>query len=455
MRDSILIAAVGKTDPIRGEHDGPILHIVRHYRPEAVILILSKEIGKDEKEYHHNETAIHLLDRDCKVEAIPTEIHDAHSYDDFSTAFLAICSETRKKYPDKKVLLNITSGTPQMETALCMIAISDPEHYIAIQVSNPERSSTRTSAFDPRNDLIEEWFETDVDNEEGSPCRCQEPQLLNFRRPMVQLQILSLIENYDYSGALLLYKENQRNFSEKTGMLLEHAKRRLNLEHKEAEQAAMKLGMRDELYPIQRSDIAQLTEFFNSMRIKQLRGELNDFSMRLEIMTLYLGRYLMEKCMRVAIEDITEGRRLKNSYIMYLSKDRCTKKIPGIQKYLDEQFSDKKLGRFEWGKPVNALSVVHIVKFLSTQPGNEKYGNAADELIRWSVLSGQVRNPAAHTIVAITDDIIKESYGNENSAALVRSIRAVLRQAFGNEGKAEAFEIYEGINQMVKKSMEE
>lgn len=103
MRDSILIAAVGKTDPIRGEHDGPILHIVRHYRPEAVILILSKEIGKDEEEYHHNETAIHLLDRDCKVEAIPTEIHDAHSYDDFSTAFLAICSETRKRYPDKKV----------------------------------------------------------------------------------------------------------------------------------------------------------------------------------------------------------------------------------------------------------------------------------------------------------------------------------------------------------------
>lgn len=172
-------------------------------------------------------------------------------------------------------------------------------------------------------------------------------------------------------------------------------------------------------------------------------------------MTLYLGRYLMEKCMRVAMEDITEGRGLKNSYIMYLSEDKCTKKIPGIEKYLDEQFSDKKQGRFEWGKPVNALSVVHIVKFLSTQPGNEKYGNAADELIRWSILSGQVRNPAAHTIVAITDDIIKESYGSKDSAALVRSIRAVLRQAFGSEGKDEAFEIYERINQMVKTSMEE
>lgn len=455
MKNNILIAAVGRTDPIRGEHDGPILHIVRHYRPEAVILILSEEIGKEEAEYHHNETAIHLLDKECKVEPIQTEIHNAHSYDDFSTAFLTICGEVRKRYPDKKVLLNITSGTPQMETALCMIAISDPEHYMAIQVSNPAGSSTRTDAFNPRKDLVEDWFEMDLDNLEGSPCRCHEPRLLNFRRPMVQLQIVSLMENYDYSGALLLYQENRQNFSEKTGLLLEHARRRLNLEHREAEQTAVKLGMKDELYPIKRSDIAQLTEFFNSMRIKQARGELNDFSMRLEIMTLYLGRYLMEKRMRVAMEDITVGRDLKNSHIMYLSKDKCTKKIPGIQKYLDEQFSDKKMGKFEWEKPVNALSVVHIVKFLSTQPGNEKYGNAADELIRWSVLSGQVRNPAAHTIVAITDEIIKESYGNKDSAALVRSIRAVLRQAFGNEGKDEAFAIYERINEMVKMSMEE
>ena len=74
MKNNILIAAVGRTDPIRGEHDGPILHIVRHYRPEAVILILSEEIGKEEAEYHHNETAIHLLDKDCKVEPIQTEI---------------------------------------------------------------------------------------------------------------------------------------------------------------------------------------------------------------------------------------------------------------------------------------------------------------------------------------------------------------------------------------------
>ncbi|MCI8516527.1 MAG: hypothetical protein HFG75_06635 [Hungatella sp.] len=454
MRERILLTVVGKTDPIRGEHDGPILHIIRHYRPKKAILLLSEEVAGEEDEYHHNREAIGLLDPDCQVETVHTGIQDVHSYDAFALTLLSVCSRIRELHPEKEILINITSGTPQLETALCMIAIADPEHYTAIQVVSPERSANKAPMFNPKRDLIEEWFETDVDNEEGSPSRCHAPRLLNFKRPMVQFQIQSLIENYDYSGALLLYQENRENFSERTGLLLEHARRRLNLEHKEAEQTAVKLDMKEELYPIRRSDIAQLTEFYNSMRIKQVRGELNDFSMRLEIMTLYTGRYLMEKCMRVRLEDVTVGRSLKNSHIMYLDRDKCTGKIPGIQGYLDERFSDKKSGRFEWGKPVNALSIVHIVKFLSTQPGNEKYRQAADEMIRWAALSGQVRNPAAHTIVAITDEIIRESYDNKDSAALVKSIYTVLRQAFGSQWKEEAFEIYGRINVLIKQAME-
>lgn len=455
MRDGILISVVGKTDPIRGEHDGPILHIIRHYQPEMAILLLSVEIEKIEDEYHYNEEAIHMLDKGCEVKMISTGVEDAHSYDAFSVKLLKICNDVRKQYPEKKIFLNISSGTPQMETALCMIAIADPAHYIAVQVDSPERASNSSSIFNPKKDLIEEWFEMNLDNEEGSPCRCQVPELLNFKRPIVQFQIQSLIENYDYSGALLLYADNRQNFSEKTGMLLEHARRRLNLEHKEAEQAAVKLGLKRELYPVPRSDIGQLVEFYNSMRIKQIRGELNDFSMRLEIMILYLGRYLMEKCMRVPLEDIVRGNKLKNSYIMYLSKEKCTEKIPGIEAYLDEQFSDKKLGRFEWGKPVNALSIVYIVRYLSRQPGNERFINAAEEMVKWVNLSVQVRNPAAHTIVAITDDIIKESYDGKDSGALVKSMKTILMQAFGGEAKEEAFGIYEKINRMVKEAMED
>lgn len=454
MNEYVLIAVVGKTDPIRGQHDGPILHIVRHYEPKKVVLLLSEEIGKDEAEYHYNEDAIHLLNPDCQVEILQTGIKNVHSYDDFSLTLLNICNQVGEQYQDKKILLDITSGTPQLETALCMIAMSDPGRYIPVQVFSPERSANKATFFNPREDLIEEWFETDLDNETGISTRCHIPELLNFKRPMVQFQIISLIENYDYAGAYQLYCDNQGIFSERVGDLLQHAKLRLNLEHEKAERFAVKLGLKKELYPVVRSDIAQLVDFFNSMKVKQIRGELNDFSMRMEIMTLYLGRYILENCMRIPLGQITEDRRLRNSTIQYLSKDKCTKRIPGIEEYLDEQFSDKKLGAFEWGKPLNALSIVHILSYLSRQDKFERYATAADELKKWSNLSGQVRNPAAHTIVAITDRIIRDSYDNKDSSALCKAIQTIMIQAFGTEAPKEAFDIYETINSFLKNALE-
>ena len=34
---------MGTSDPVRGYHDGPMLHIIRHYRPEVICVFLSGE----------------------------------------------------------------------------------------------------------------------------------------------------------------------------------------------------------------------------------------------------------------------------------------------------------------------------------------------------------------------------------------------------------------------------
>ena len=46
MVKQVLFSCVGTSDPIRGEHDGPMLHIVRNYRPEAVWLFLTPEMAQ-------------------------------------------------------------------------------------------------------------------------------------------------------------------------------------------------------------------------------------------------------------------------------------------------------------------------------------------------------------------------------------------------------------------------
>lgn len=74
-------------------------------------------------------------------------------------------------------------------------------------------------------------------------------------------------------------------------------------------------------------------------------------------------------------------------------------------------------------------------------------------MMKWVELSSAVRNPAAHTIVSITDDMIRESYGKD-SAGLCRSMQRVLIQIFGTEVKKEAFDIYDTINDRIKIEME-
>lgn len=42
----VLLSFLGTTDPIRGERDGAMLHILRHYRPEVVCLLFTPEVRK-------------------------------------------------------------------------------------------------------------------------------------------------------------------------------------------------------------------------------------------------------------------------------------------------------------------------------------------------------------------------------------------------------------------------
>ena len=43
-QETILFSCLGSTDPVRGEHDGPMLHIARHYRPDKILWYLTKEM---------------------------------------------------------------------------------------------------------------------------------------------------------------------------------------------------------------------------------------------------------------------------------------------------------------------------------------------------------------------------------------------------------------------------
>lgn len=452
MKNYTLIAVVGKTDPIRSKHDGPILHIIRHFRPRRVVLILSEEIGKDEEKYHYNENAIHLLDKECQVESVFTGIKNVHSYDEFPLPLLQTCNQIKEKYAEDKILLDVTSGTPQLETALCMIALSDTERYLAVQVESPEKSSNKSPIFIPGKDSLETWYHEDKDNDEGHENRCRTPQLLNFKRPLVQGQIISLIRNYDYMAANQMYQENKGMFSNETGLLLSHAVERLNLEYEAAKKIAgqMNDGVRERLGLISDQDVAELVEFFNSMHVKQKRGELNDFVLRIEILTEYLAVYLLKKGMGVSLEDISNKEKRKHSWLYRLDKEKCEGRMPGITSYLDGLYKKP----YEWGKELNARSMVQIAEFMSNKKEYRKYQRCICEMKKWIKISGAVRNPAAHTIIAITEKHIQDVYDRKGTEMLCKNIIFVLKIVFDKKINPKAFETYDNLNQLICESLE-
>ena len=61
MGKKILFSPIGGTDPITKEHDGSMLHIVRHYNPDKIYLFLSKEMSECEMQDHRYTKALELL----------------------------------------------------------------------------------------------------------------------------------------------------------------------------------------------------------------------------------------------------------------------------------------------------------------------------------------------------------------------------------------------------------
>ena len=59
MSKKVLLTFAGNTDPTRGQHDGPIIHICRYYKPDKIYLILTREMEeRDEEPYNIYERAI-------------------------------------------------------------------------------------------------------------------------------------------------------------------------------------------------------------------------------------------------------------------------------------------------------------------------------------------------------------------------------------------------------------
>lgn len=217
----VLFSPIGNSDPWRNDRDGAMLHIVRHYNLGKVVLYFTRTIweGNENRKGHKTyewEKIIQTVSPNTEVEIIIENVDNAQDYDVFKEKFHKYLKIIEDSYEDCEIILNVTSGTPQMESTLCLEYIVYPENKKCVQVSTPTKDSNAGIEYSNPKDKVGE-FEIVNEVEKKSEKRCKEINILSFREAMIRSQILGLIDNYDYEGALNLVS-NQKSF--RNGKLL-------------------------------------------------------------------------------------------------------------------------------------------------------------------------------------------------------------------------------------------
>ena len=434
----ILYTPAGDTDPIRGFRDGAILHIIRHYSPDKVVIFLSAEMIEKEEERNVFTKAIKHLAPECEIEIIKENIVDAHHIDKLmplAEAFLKI----RRANANAEILLNLSSGTPQMKTIMSFLA-TDFENVRGIQVDSPTGKSNRSNFANQDNEDIDIIIEMNEDNEEGAPNRCSEPPLKMLKRYSLRHQMISLLDNYEYASALKMYQQNKDMFFEITGKLLNHAVNREMLKTKEAFACIDKIG-KSSLQVSKNKEVQELNEFFMVMELRQKKKQLPEFIVKITPFLYYLTKFYFVNKLGIRLEQIGETARNKS---VKISCEKMRNNYPDLLEALQNKYYNFRDG--------TDLAFSNLVIMLDAVTNCN--GELLALLKELRVVEEKQRNYVAHTIIAISENDLMNIEPKLNSAQILEKLRKAFSLVMDGE---EYFKknIYDELNFHIKKTLED
>lgn len=410
----ILFTPAGDTDPVRGYHDGGMLHILRHYAPVGrVFVFLTKEMEDKEAESGCYTKGIQKVAPQCKIELIRSGITEPHIYERL-TVLQDVFREKYGQYPDEEWLLNLSSGTPQMKSVMSLIGLDYPQ-VKAIQVFSPEKGSNNKSHPEKTPEMLEMLYHFNDDDDPSSSNRCNEPELSLLKKHSVKMQIISLVRNYEYEGALQLLRQNRHLFSDISEKLLRHAVCRRNLMWKDANKIISSYKGSPLI-----SKAGDFEEFFRVMELRQRKKQLYEFIVKTTpICTKLATDYAISLEQRTLFDlnACSEIRRDEDGDVRYvLKREKIGRYNNTLLEHLNHKY--KRSGGFK----DSDLSISNmecicgwIIDFGISS--NERDIEIKKIFARLSIVSENIRNKVAHKIVMnLTENIIREwSKGKERS----------------------------------------
>lgn len=433
------------------------MHIIRHYRPDVVRIIMTKELVEmDRRDQRFLKMQEFIEDKwggyHFWLERVESDVEDPSDLDTVAELLMKSASELQKEYPDAEFLLNMSSGTPQMKMVFSMIALAPEFHARGIQVKIPGRSSGKTERTNTKDYDVELELLCNEDEKEDAPNRCEEPRLFYLRKEKEIESIRALLEKYDYAAV----RELARSLPPELIPIVEHLKRRKNLDaqgaREMAREAARKNSKLPPLYPrndvcrSQKQDYEEVSEFMLLLRSLQKSGNYTEFVLRMNPFVIRLQLEYLKKLRHYDISRICyvnrTGTRIKWDPEKFSNND------PGLYSNESSHYGSLEYKDVSLSKLNEVLSEAIL---LDTRLESENNRRTLNLFIACEKLNKDGRNLAAHSLRSITDEEIRKICGMDS-----RKLRLEFEHAMTviyNGSNPKLFEIYDDCNEYIVSRM--
>ena len=415
----ILFSPVGMTDPMtedkiahQGYYDGALLHICRYEQPDLVYLYMSKETleldaldGRYSKSMELVQTLLREQGKELRVEKIKRpELVEVQLFDLFLKDFQKILTDIRQEYPDAELLVNVSSGTPAMKSALQILSAVNDIGLHPRQVSTPTRAANNKIA-EARN-IQAEW-DANVDNKPESSSRMTESDNINLLYEFNKKLLISLIRSYDYTAARLMADQMPHILPAEFRTLLNAAIHRINLKPEKAAEQIRSLGFEGLID----ANPNQIAEYFLLLDIHIKKQAYTDYLRAITPFVLELFYCATEKQCGITLTDYTQNsnrfmwdtNKLDGSVIdgKFHQKKEYHKDTPARPCWSNEN-------GYKYAFPVKFMLSWHLSNLCENLSQDKKYVNAMVAIRRFEE---DARNLAAHTICSFTEMEIQQETG--------------------------------------------
>ena len=450
--DDILFTCAGTSDPVRGNRDGGILHIMRYYHPKRVYLFLSQQIADLEAQDHRFEKTFQHMQEVCAAQGIVyqpslfmhnSQLCDASKIDLVEKPLLEYFTSVAAENPNCRILLNLSSGTPQMKTLMQFLSVDSPYHVLGVQVDGPQQNKKDQSRTDNETYNVDYELATNFDDEpdclpEGERRnRTSEPEMFAIKHQRHRHQLLKLLERQDYDAML----DMSQNLPKQLQTLLQHLNARNNLQSEEAYKLSKELtDLGFPLYPAMKSDshYRDLSEYYLLLRNLQKLGRYSEFVLR-------LNPFLTELLYTLLMQTEFAGYLKKNNGRIDVATDVLNSKQPELMKRLQAE-AQRTLLDYK-----NFSIFLGISMLLVTDTLSDAHRNF---LRACNALNTAQRNTAAHQLHAVLEEDIKHDcfFGIKHygSTEIVQKLGELLAQAYPDVCDKSLFRIYDRCNDYIK-----